>query len=396
MSPVLPAEIRITEYPTSVRYELPRRPMPEGLRAQVRLFRLGLPVAAVGVGPIYLAVVQGNSFLFGVGVILLVLGALMFAGSLAMQATRSSVELTPDELKLTEWLGLVPRERVRPRHRLRRLVTHYAIDKAAPEKLTDGVIEVVCDGAQPVWFACGYPYEWMVALGAELAQRCGVPHEVAPLDGSPPVKVVPFFLAPVRDADTFDVEEAPAGSRVSVTRKEDGLTVIEVPPAGWWQLSNTFLLFLAPILVLGTYLLVNFATLALGVQVSGLVELLLAVGLVGSALIMVVVHNLRRWTVLAVNHQRLGVLETGGWVPERQRIFARDQIAAVRTGPGRIGQRGKDIIELYLFFKDGNKVGLLAGRDNAELRWLATVLRQALQVPAVAREVESPKQAVDI
>ena len=40
------------------------------------------------------------------------------------------------------------------------------------------------------------------------------------------------------------------------------------------------------------------------------------------------------------------------------------------------------MIELQIQPRTGKKTGLLAGRNEQELRWLATRLRQALQVPA--------------
>ena len=42
----------------------------------------------------------------------------------------------------------------------------------------------------------------------------------------------------------------------------------------------------------------------------------------------------------------------------------------------------RPVIELQIHPRQGKKAGLLGGRDEAELRWLATRLRQALQVPA--------------
>jgi hypothetical protein len=37
---------------------------------------------------------------------------------------------------------------------------------------------------------------------------------------------------------------------------------------------------------------------------------------------------------------------------------------------------------LQIYPRAGKKQGMLAGRDEEELKWLATRLRQALQVPA--------------
>jgi len=42
----------------------------------------------------------------------------------------------------------------------------------------------------------------------------------------------------------------------------------------------------------------------------------------------------------------------------------------------------RPVIELQVHPRVGKKVGLLAGRDETELRWMATQLRRALKVPA--------------
>ena len=102
MPRTLPTEIGVSESPSGVRYELPLRPVPEGIRANLWRAWLGLPVAALGLVPIFLAIMLANGFLFGVGVMLLVVGWLVFASGLAARATRSSVELTAEELTAEE------------------------------------------------------------------------------------------------------------------------------------------------------------------------------------------------------------------------------------------------------------------------------------------------------
>ena len=42
----------------------------------------------------------------------------------------------------------------------------------------------------------------------------------------------------------------------------------------------------------------------------------------------------------------------------------------------------KHVIELQIHPKGGTKIGLLAGRDEEELRWLATMLRRTLRDPS--------------
>lgn len=388
MGPDLLGEIKVTESSGTVSFELPRRGVPPGLQSKLPQFWIGFPLLAGGGYVIYLGVAQMLSFLFGIGVMIAVVGLLMIGSGLALQRTRSSVHLTATELKLQEWIGPIPRELVRPRHRLRRLVTHYAITPGVTELPSRGVLEVICDGAQPLWFATDYSHDLLVALGAELARRCNVPHEIAPLDDKPAVRVQPFFLGPVRDADTLDRDDQPAGSRITVEHRAES-TVITVPPPGLWQGVNRLLIGLfvpAGMFLFITGLIVLKAGPGIGL-VPWAIFLVALVAVCG--LTALLVHNRRRWTVLVVNPEQLGVLFTGGLLGERERLYPRIRIVAVRTGPSRVSERGRDMRELYLYFADRKEVGLCGGRDNAELAWLATQLRQTLAVPAVRREVVS-------
>jgi hypothetical protein len=43
------------------------------------------------------------------------------------------------------------------------------------------------------------------------------------------------------------------------------------------------------------------------------------------------------------------------------------------------------VINLQVHATDGRKTGLFSGRDELELQWLATVLRQRLNVPATVQ-----------
>ena len=48
-------------------------------------------------------------------------------------------------------------------------------------------------------------------------------------------------------------------------------------------------------------------------------------------------------------------------------------------------RRDEEVCTIHVYFHDGTKAGMCWGRDKEELTWLATMLRQALHVPPVAR-----------
>lgn len=56
-------------------------------------------------------------------------------------------------------------------------------------------------------------------------------------------------------------------------------------------------------------------------------------------------------------------------------------------GPSGLTVNNRPVLELQVHPKQGSKFGVLSGRDHGELRWMATVLRRALKVPAERLEV---------
>ena len=73
---------------------------------------------------------------------------------------------------------------------------------------------------------------------------------------------------------------------------------------------------------------------------------------------------------------------TKGLFGTKERRWDRDEIAAIRADRSNMEVNDRPVIELQIQPRTGKKTGLLAGRNEQELRWLATRLRQALQVPA--------------
>ena len=66
----------------------------------------------------------------------------------------------------------------------------------------------------------------------------------------------------------------------------------------------------------------------------------------------------------------------------RYREWRPGEIAAIRADNSGMAVNDVPIIELQIHPAVGKKVGLLAGRKDDELRWIASELRKALNVPA--------------
>jgi hypothetical protein len=368
----LPDVIAVAQSAGGLRYRLPRRMTRRLVSQAIKMALLGAGLLAAGIS---LCVWAGSPLGFGLSVS----GFLMLAGSPFVLTTRAAVEVSSARVILTEWFGPFPAQRIRPRGHLRQLVVHRLREGDGADPPPNGVIEVVCAGSQMLWFAAGYPTEWLTALAGRLGQHCQVPWAEDPEHDSAPVTVVPSFLNPIRDEDTFDQPVQPVNSGVVVEEKEDGLTVLRVPPDGRAGPLAAVPCVLAPLFI--------FAGVVLGGDVLPWpLPLVVPLVLVAPVFALFFWHGWSRWTVLAASEEGLGVLRTGGPFRPWERFWPRAQIAAVRTGPGSGGARGQNVYQVGVHFTDGKEFGLCCGRAQDELRWLATVLRQTLHVPPVARE----------
>jgi hypothetical protein len=95
------------------------------------------------------------------------------------------------------------------------------------------------------------------------------------------------------------------------------------------------------------------------------------------AILLAAINMGRRRAVLAVVDDTVMIYQAGLFRAKRHEWPA-GAIAEIRTGPSGMTVNNVPVPELQIHPKDGNKLGLLAGRDVNELRWLATMLRQAL------------------
>ena len=87
----------------------------------------------------------------------------------------------------------------------------------------------------------------------------------------------------------------------------------------------------------------------------------------------------RRRTVLAVVGDRLLILLSGPFGRER-REWSRAELRRIQAGPSDMEVNNRPVLGAHIQPVQGKTYGLLAGRDEVELRWLAARLRQALKL----------------
>jgi hypothetical protein len=176
----------------------------------------------------------------------------------------------------------------------------------------------------------------------------------------------------------------PAGSQIVVERFADGLT-LQVPPAGLWR--GTGGLFVFAILwnsiigIITAVMLGAFFGDAMGDKSIWILPLFLSVfWLAGIGILLGSLNMGRRRAAIAVTGGTLMVIQTGIF-GSKQRDWPPGDVEAVRAGPSGMTVNDEPVLELQIFDGGAHKFGLLSGRSDAELRWLAAELRQALGVP---------------
>jgi hypothetical protein len=307
----------------------------------------------------------------------------------------SEIELSGGTLRAIERAGPMHWTGSRPADAIRRL--KFSSGKVNGRPVTRGPLANLAelraefDQAKPLVLADAYPAAWLRPLADDLARRCPLASEESPCPTEPPViEVIEVPAAPTefRERDT-----QPAGSTAILDETLHGLT-ITLPPAGLWRGTSTRVLFIFGLFWCGLTLFVSVGFIvgevpgvandqgAFWLIVVGILSLF---GAIGIGLMLTAFEMGRREVFLDVVGDSLMVSQTGLF-GGKKREWPREQVADIRTGPSGWSTGSEDhprpIIELQIHVKKGKKVGLLMGRDEAELFWIATVLRRALRVPS--------------
>jgi hypothetical protein len=269
----------------------------------------------------------------------------------------------------------------------------------------------------------GYPRHWLEALAVVLRGHCRVPTQTgsdlkpspAPQAMASPAEVIRQLGKSVRSlaapADQRaaavhqlgeslrslyeDIQAAsarvpefqenpdqPPNSRVIHQVHDNGVTLI-VPPGG------PGLFFLLGCVLCGIAALPTLGLIAGGFgDADSSYGPYLTVGIlwaIALAVFLPVYHHAYAHVALAVVGDELEMIESSK-VHTRRRSWNRADLTDVRSGDNGWASGGDDsnltpVAELHILPKGAKKVGLLAGRDAAEVRWIATVLRRALRLP---------------
>jgi hypothetical protein len=176
--------------------------------------------------------------------------------------------------------------------------------------------------------------------------------------------------------------EQPAGSKIAVAETLEALT-LTLPPIGLGH--RTALSFFG----VAAYFAVVVAMVGGGFLDGASDEPMLlwvALGLfalVGTVVLGLVTEGLRlawRRGVLTVSADRLLISQVGPF-GSQQGQWSRSELVDVRVGPPTGNADARPPWALRIYPKQGQPAAFLAGRDAAELQWLATVVRLRLHLP---------------
>ncbi len=324
-----------------------------------------------------------GTFIFAFFPLLFVVAACLPMGiGLAILFGRCRLEWRDGQLRSTELVGPLRWTRRLPRKPIRKLQVSAATStsgNAPPRTLENfsGIAALYEDSSSKL-VALGYPKDWMMAVAQELSSYVG-----SGSVSSEPVKVELVESADRPDKEDESALQQPSGSNVQLEERGTGFRLV-VPPAGIWKGSKGLLFFS----LLWCAFMAVFTGLSVfgGHKESGSVPtafwiFIPAFWLIGLAMLAGAVHLGRRRADLTADSAGLRI-ETQGLFGTKQREWRRDEIAAVRADKSGMEVNDRPVIELQIHPAAGKKVGFLAGRNEEELRWIASQLRRALKVPA--------------
>jgi hypothetical protein len=314
---------------------------------------------------------------------------LLFVG-FSLIGSRTEVRIEDGRIRITEILGPIRWSFGCPIDKVRRLAVRHMLitartETAPPPKPDDRAVLVIeCRGHPEVPFGHGYRRKQLLELAAEIVARCGKMNE-ADRDA-----FHPFEIVEQDEATLFEEREIqPNESAVSCDQHPDGVTLI-VPPDSLWKITGQAMLAAIPVLILLTIRIVNIILFLPNVFLFDVI----AVGFGCFMLTLIWLHARargRRQSVFAVVGDKLMVIEAGVF---RSKKFEWDraELYDVRSGTPLNGVKGHTF-ELQVWKRDGKKESLLRGRADGELRWMATMIRRALRLPAKSDEIAEKQEA---
>lgn len=232
---------------------------------------------------------------------------------------------------------------------------------------------------KPRWLVMGYPKAWLLAVAEDLAQ---ILHRDMATESAQQERVIAVEEVAAPAVGPIERWEQPAGSPVVYQEIPGGFSLL-VPAPGVWKGSAG--LFGFSLLWCG--FMIIFSGVAGGILIGGGIKddkvvwifplaSLLFWG-IGIGLMIMAINMGRRQAVLAITQGELKLMQSSLFGTGRK-DWQLSELQTVRKGPSGMSVNDVPVMQLQIVDSRGQVYGLLTGRDDAELEWMATLLRQQL------------------
>lgn len=383
-------EIRVESFGNDVRYDLPPRPLGKlrliGLLPLLfSVFFISMPFKFLLETLQHATSGKGGGFEW---MIVAFLSLFVFAGlmpmwfGLILLGGRCRVDWRDGRLSVADYVGPLRWRRRFQKSAIRKLTVAAGGARVNDQPVTTGPLVTLgaltaeFETGKPRMVALGYPRDWLQALADDLSSRVGA----MSVASKPEVEVVDASENPPQFTDVIT---RPTGSQVNIEHSTAGLKIV-IAPAGLRKGSKGFFFF--------GIAWCAFLSLFTGLMIFGkdenshrppwFVWIFVAVfWLIGLSLLAGAINMGRRRATISVTRSELQITQDGLF-GTKSRTWRREEISAVRADASGLTVNNVPVIELQIHPVAGKKAGLLAGRNEEELRWIATEMRQALNVPA--------------
>ena len=390
----LPHAIHVQAVRDDVSYTLPARPLGKLRWLALFLVAFGVVFASIPATGLFRSLksipagkASAGDFGFAVFLVPFVVTGLVPLGlGLLVLFGRCRVEWHQKRLSVLDYVGPVRWRRRLQKSRILKLTVSSGGAKINGQPVTTGplaelgALAAEFEEGRPRLVAIGYPRDWLEALAEDLSARV---HATASTIAAPVVEAVNLDQS---RPEPVEVVPKPADSRVRVEPRPDGVLLV-VPPAGLRKGSKGLfgfaILWCLIVAVITTAIAAASAKNVRGKPFVGW-ALIGVFWLVGLSMLAGAVNMARRRAMLLVENGRLKVAQIGIFGAKRW-DWNRENIAAIRADTSGLEVNNAPVIELQIHPVNGKKTGFFAGRDQEELRWMASELRRALKVPATTK-----------
>jgi hypothetical protein len=375
----LPARIQVTHFADGVRYVIRRRHLSRSGLYNVQLLAVGLVFLGTATWLLPLAMNHGWGM---IAILFILFGIVYVAFGLYCLLDLTVIEVNGKTLRarrgfgLFSWSGSRAVDCVRGLNVTLAQVVHQGGKIGRTGRYASlATLTAQCDRGQPLTLARSYPRDWLRSLAADLARRLScVSGKMAALA----VEVVEDRHEPVPFVER---SEKPSQSKAVLVRQASGLALTLPPPGLWRGSSGCYFLFGLVWMMCVTVAGISFLP---GAPDRGQAVLVLLICLVAGVVVLLIgIHLGSKQAVFTVAGASLMVVEDSGLLGSKCHEWTRREIADIRTGWAGPDMNAdeKPLPELQILLGNGEIHGMLSGRGEQELQWIATVLRQALRVP---------------